>query len=340
MIEDDEPPAPPSEPEGKPRSLTWEYDIPLLNNLFMARDLLLVLVLSLIIMQLLVLLVGFLAGEGAVILPLQVYGIVAGVMMVLYLIAAVVVFWNKHRTEFTVGPRGVAYVSGARERRRNRIILALSFLLGRPGPALIATSQEAGHFDWGELEKVTVHRRQRVITLSNSWRPVLRLYCTPENFDEVVALVQEYAGRAAARPKEVRPRRKWWFYAAWVVGVAVATFLGMAGYDTNLDDMWRWLLLSAALVLIAGLVEAPLGRRLFAFAGFLVGIFVFIYLLRDAFRPIRGPSGFYYGRPYEIDTWVFVLSLIGQLALLGMAGWRLFGKSLRSKAKRSGPPDR
>mgnify|MGYP001024949783 CR=1 FL=1 len=141
--------------EDERRTLTWEYDIPLVNNLFMARDLLLVLVLSLIIMQLLVLLVGFLAGEGAVILPLQVYGIVAGVVGVLYLIAAVVVFWNRHRTEFTVGPRGVVYVSGARERRRNRIILALSFLLGRPGPALIATSQEAGCFDWGELAKVT-----------------------------------------------------------------------------------------------------------------------------------------------------------------------------------------
>ena len=318
-------------PGDKSGTLTWDYDIPLVNNIFMLRDFFMVLVLSLVGMQLCVLLVGFLAGEGAVIFPAKVYGIVAGVFVVLFLIAAGLVLLNRSRTRFTVGPEGVGYEPGPRERRTNRAVFWLSVLVGRPGPALIAASQATGEFEWADIHKVTVHGRQSVITLSNSWRPILRLYCPPETFGPVLALVQHYASAAAAkraaRPREVSRRRPWWAYVAWTVGVAAATFLGMADYDIQLDDMWRWLLLEAVLVLVSGLVEEPLSRRLLSLAGFVVGIFVLIYLLRDAFRPIVGLGGTYYGRAYEIDTWLFVVALAGQLALLAMAGWRLFGKS-------------
>lgn len=337
-----EPPEPPEQEAGGPVSqpsadereaITWEYDIPLINNLFMVRDFLLVLVLSLVIMQALVIVVGFLAGEELVVIPLQIYGIVIAVLVVLFLVAAGIVFANRHRTRFTVSRKGVDYETGARERRINRVVLFLSFLVGRPGAALLATSREAGHFDWADVHKVSVFPRKRVITLSDSWHPLLRLYCPPESFDQTVAAVQGYAAAAAAKraarqaaEPAARTRRPWWFYAAWIVGVGAATFLGLAGYDTRLDDAWRWLILASVFVLVAGLLNGALGRRFFGLLGMLVGIFVLIYLLKDAFRPIIGPSGMSYGRAYEVDTWVFVVSLIGQLSLIAMGGWRLLGK--------------
>jgi hypothetical protein len=160
-----------------PGTLTWEYDIPLVSNLFMVRDLLIVIGASLVVMQVLLVVVGFLAGEGAVILPLKIYAIVGGALAVLFVIAAGVVFGNRHRTRFTVGPQGVAYESGSRERRIDRIVLVLSAPAGRPRASLIAVSQESGRYSWSAVKKVTVHPRQRVITLSDSWHPLLRLYC-------------------------------------------------------------------------------------------------------------------------------------------------------------------
>jgi hypothetical protein len=323
-----------SEPGAGAGALTWDYDIPLVNNLFILRDLVIVLVLSLVIMQVLVLVVGFLAGEGAVVLPLKLYAIVGGVLVVLFLIAAGVVLANRHRTRFTVDAKGVEYEAGSRERKINRVVLFLSVLAGRPGAALIATSQESGRFAWNEIHKVTVHPRPRVITLSNSWRPVLRLYCPPECFGQTVTLVQGYAAaaaaRRAARPREAVSRRRWWTYAAWVVGVAVAAFLGLADYDVQLDDAWRWLILAAVLILIAGLFEAPLARRLLALGGVALAIYVLAELVVDGLRPITGLTGMTYGRHYEVDTWLFVLSIVGQVALIGMGAWRLSGKSRRS----------
>jgi hypothetical protein len=315
----------------EPGTLTWDYDIPLVNNLYMLKDLLIVIVASLVGMQVVLLIVGFFAGGGAVILPLKIYAIVGGVLAVLFVIAAAVVFGNRHRTRFTVSSQGVAYESGSRERRINRVVLVLSVLAGRPGPSLIAVSRESGRFAWTAVEKVTVHPRRRVITLSDSWHPLLRLYCPAETFGEIVTLVEAHVAAAAAK-RAGRPRalpRRSWTYAAWTAGVAVAAFLGMFYYDTQFDDAWRWLIGAAFLILIAGLVEAPVGRRLPALGGVVLGIYVLVLLLVEAARPITGPSGLFYGRRYEVDTPLLVLSVIGQLALIGMGGWRLFGRRRR-----------
>jgi len=319
-------------------TLTWEYDVPLVNDLFLLKDLIMVIVLSLVGMQVCVLVVGFFAGEGAVILPWIAYAVAGGALVVLFFIAAVVLLRNRFRTRFTVSPSGVAYESGRRERQINRIGLALTTLAGRPGPSALATARESGEFPWEDVHKVTVHAGRRVITLSDSWHPILRLYCPPETFGAAVSLVQRYAAQAAterAGQPQTTIRRQWWFYVVWTVGVVVAAILGLLYYDLNLDDMWRWVILSAALVLIAGLAEAWLIRRLFALAGVGLGIYVLVVLLIDASQPIVGPSGTVYGRNYEVDTWILVVSVIGQLALIALGTWRLFGRLRQPKIKRN-----
>lgn len=321
-----------AEPSG-PGTLTWEYDIPLVNNLFMLRDFLVVIVLSLVGMQVALLIVGFFAAGGPVIIPFEIYLIVGGILVALFLIAAGVVLGNRHRTRFTVSPAGVAYEPGLRERQINRVALVLSVLGGRPGASLLAVSRESGEFHWDEVGKVTVHQRQRVITLGDSWHPLLRLYCPTEGFAEVVALVDAYTARAAAervggRPRRSRPLRA---SAAWVGAVAIATLLGMTWYDTMLTDIWRLLILAALLVMGAGLFNVPVVRRLLAVAGLLMGACVLVALVVEAAQPITGPSGATYGTSWEVDTPQLALSIIGQLVLIGMGGWRLLGRSRLSQ---------
>jgi hypothetical protein len=322
--------------QGKPGTLTWDYNIPLVSNLLVLKDFLLVIVLSLAALQLVLLLVGFFSGEGYVVLPPKLYAIVAAVLAGLFLVAAGVVLQNRFRATFSVGPHGISYVSGPRERRINRVVFALSMFVGRPGASLLALSEESGRFSWVDVHKVTVHRRQRVITLSNSWRPLVRLYCPPETFGEILSLVQAHiAAVAVSRAK--RPRalpRPWWAYALWTAGVIVATFLGVAHYETQFDDVWRLLVLAAVLVLCAGILQAPVTRRLFALGGAGLGIYVLVELLVEAVQPITGLSGMVFGRSYEVDTPLLVLSIVGQLALIAMAGWRLLGRGRRPKLRR------
>lgn len=115
-------------------------------------------------------------------------------VLVLLLATSVVVFRNRIVARFTLDDRGATYESGTATGRVATMagLLSLNPLVAASG--LLAESQSALFLPWRDVRKVTVFPGWKVITLSNRWRPVLRLYCIDgPTFERAHAVVTSHA---------------------------------------------------------------------------------------------------------------------------------------------------
>jgi len=311
--------------------ISWEQYIPLTDR-FMLYDLLKVFVASVAIMQALLLVMSSFIGEDPVVLPVQIYLILFAIFSSLYLFVALAIFRNKFWASFALASEGALYQMGLRERKINRLVLGLSLLFRRPGPtgaSLLAISQESGMVEWKDIYRVKIHPRERVVALSNSWRTVLRLYCLAENFDQVADRAQKCALKGALWRKRHHKavQHRWDFYALWTGSTLVATLATLAWFEIYYDLTDRIAILAGILVLLLGFVSSFWWSRLAALPAAGTSLLFLIRLAFLAIDPITGPTGEFYGRSYELDTSMLLISAAGGIALLAMscAGlfWRL-----------------
>jgi len=165
----------------------------------MLWDFLRVILLSVAMMYVIVAVGGLLVERELIILPLGVFILTTGIMFGLFVLTSLLL-GNRQGARFTVGPKGVEYHAEKRERSMNRLVVLVGLLARNPttaGAGTLAMTRERLFLPWESIHRVVVHRRERVISLHNSWRTVLRLHCPPELFDEVVAAVESHH---AARP--------------------------------------------------------------------------------------------------------------------------------------------
>ncbi|NLE75029.1 MAG: hypothetical protein GX604_10450 [Actinobacteria bacterium] len=303
----------------------WTHNIPLINNRFMLKDMAVVYGISIVIMELLVAGMSFFLGEEVVWIPLPIVGIVIGILIVLFLIAAGVVLRNRISMQFTLSPEGITWDMGSRQKRINRVGMILAMLVGRPGAAgasMLAVSGETGGIPWRNIHKITTFPSLRVITLSNSWRPVLRLHVPDHLWATAEAMIRTYwTPPVAEQPTPAQKResgRALIFRILWAVAAVAACLLATVWYDFDLDDLWRPLFLAGLLVVVASLLVGA-ARRILAFLGGLLTVYLLVRHMLEGFRPIIGLSGTYYGRSFAADPWIFALSVLGYLTLFALA---------------------
>lgn len=185
---------------GQNATIEWTYRVPLLTSRFMLWDFVRVTAISVSIMYVLVALMGWMVDGEPALLPLQVPLMVGAILLALFFIVGVLL-GNRFTMTFSVKPDGVTYSSGAREKRWNRAAVLFG-ALGRSatttGAGLLATAAEQGGWKWSDLHSARYFPRQRVISLRNSWRTVLRLHCTAEDYERVRAAVAAGLERGAA----------------------------------------------------------------------------------------------------------------------------------------------
>lgn len=58
-------------------------------------------------------------------------------------------------------------------------------------PGIPQSAKNSGRVAWPAIRRVRKHPERRVISLMNSWRVVLRLYCGPEHFEKAVAIIED-----------------------------------------------------------------------------------------------------------------------------------------------------
>jgi hypothetical protein len=186
----------------------WDVAIPLVTNRFMLWDLAKVWSISGLF---LLAVIGVIVMRGPGPRP---WGLVLGIpffvslgLFVLSLVVCVLFFFNRYLARFELRAGGAWFQSVRWTRKLTRAVntgdLVLGILAARPQVAaagLLAEVQKDLFVPWGDVRKVTVFAGPRVITLSNSWRPLLRLHCpTAEVFDAALAAVREQVPRHGGR---------------------------------------------------------------------------------------------------------------------------------------------
>jgi hypothetical protein len=186
--------------------ISWEIEVPLLNNRDIVGTTLAVFAISVLITGSFVGMLLAAQGEWDAIMPVVgMLALVAGVLFGIGLLAMVLIYRGDMRFRFTVSDQHIRSEMIDRTARAvNRLAIVAGFLTGRPGAlgtGLIATSGEETTLGWDGGFRATCDPKRRTIALRNSWRRLLVVYCTEQNYEAVAAFVR---ARIAAAGTERR----------------------------------------------------------------------------------------------------------------------------------------
>jgi hypothetical protein len=323
-----------------PEAITWDYAIPLLQNRFLWGDFLSVTVLSLLLIQGLLLLTGWLLDGEALIIPLQFWGLIVGILLLLYILAELIL-GNRFHARFTLDAEGVTLVMGARERKTNRILLILGLLAGNLrviGASLAGQGQQSSFTAWKDVRRLRAYPAERVITLSNTWRPLARLYLPATRWAEVLARVEREVGAQEERRARLRARTggtetarfSWSRVALWSVLCLLATLAGVA-WPWAEDWAYRLMVIAGVLALLGG-VSAGVAGWLCCLGSLGATLAVTAALGSEALRAFPSLFDGQLRHTYELDTPQLALSCAGCALLLGLCAWRMFTPAGRSAA--------
>ncbi len=178
----------------KSSPLTWETDITLLSNPLFVKQLALVAVGAGLLMAFLMIFIFAATGEFDAI-PMMVlisFLSIIGLGVLLFLVT-LVFFGNRTTVRFKVDEKGAYWETiDKRAKTLNRLTILVSILGRSPqaaGAGALATAREKEFVSWSQLALVEDSRRHLMITLRNSWRPVMMLICLPGNYDTVLQYV-------------------------------------------------------------------------------------------------------------------------------------------------------
>jgi len=179
---------------------SWEIAFPLVTNRFFLYDMVKAFAWTAVIMLILLAIAFTLAGNlsslGGI---FPVMGWVLAGLFGLMILISLIFFGNRYPTRFTLTEKGVSWAGLSRTgRKASRLAVLLGALGGKPGVAgagLLAASSNEGSLPWKSVRRVKIYPSPRVITIMNSWRVVIRLYCSPDNFQAVAEDVRRLANK-------------------------------------------------------------------------------------------------------------------------------------------------
>lgn len=193
--------------------LTWERDVPLLTHpAILGSVAMLWIVTGLLMLALVGGIIGIQDGIAAVVPLAAMLLLITGGLFVLSLLVMLVVFGNRMRMGFEIDDSGIVVrVIDNRAKVANRMAAAVGAFAGKPGVAgagLIAMHDEERSAVWSSIAAVKYDPRRYTITLRNSWRTVLHVFCTPQNYKDAAARIAANVA-AAARPAVARHNPLW-----------------------------------------------------------------------------------------------------------------------------------
>lgn len=194
-------PADPAGEEDTARDyLLWSRKIPLITNPYLVLQ---CIAIPLGIGIFLGLLFWLIVGAFEMLTLFLVIGAGLAVLFLLIMLVLQIVTGGGLETDFFICEKGVAHHAGKTTRMLDRASAGGSAVMGSmsgTGAGLIAISQEDNMLEWGDVKYISVYPSTRSIVFRSRYliSPVV-LYCRPDNFENVLAMIRKYAPQAAAR---------------------------------------------------------------------------------------------------------------------------------------------
>jgi hypothetical protein len=178
--------------------VAWDTRIHILNNPTLWSQILIAVGIPSLLLGVLVAFVAEDAGF-ALMFPL----IIMSVMLVIFALAGLIIdLLGGFRVRFLLTGEGVRSLSGGGARAASTAAVAAGLLAGSAsvaGAGLLARSEQDVFIPWGAITRVRVNARRRIVTIRAGWldKPIA-LYCTLDNFGEVMDVLRARAGAVLA----------------------------------------------------------------------------------------------------------------------------------------------
>jgi len=168
----------------------WDVRVPLVSNVYVLIDILIVLmVLSLGLSGVVLLFVGF----DKVYEVLRIFVIADGFVILLLYSVMGFVFLNRFQLIYHIDTEGVQVRVGEFESSLNRMAWRISSIVQRysfTGGRVHSLMNEEHYVPWSNVTMYFLDEKYRLISLTNDVRPLMRIYCTKDNLDRVLSFVK------------------------------------------------------------------------------------------------------------------------------------------------------
>ncbi len=250
-------------------------------------------------------------------------GVLTGALWVLGLLIMAVFFRGRYHVRYTLSDKGILQETvDAVARKANRAAIILGVLARKPGlvgAGLIARSRESEAVNWKGAFAAVEKPARHLIVLRNSWRAVMFVQCTPENFDEVQQRVNQAMRRNQTRERVATnsPLPFYLRHTALILLASVPLFMLAEEYHLHL--------LAPILVLCFALTTLWL-INVFAYVVYAGLLYLVVGTLMDLSRVRQ--SAFFPGESYSgfsvmggEENGILLLALVGSGYLIWLS-WR------------------
>jgi hypothetical protein len=192
--------------EEQPSHLMWDAEMPLLNNRFFLYDMAKLLLWTGLIAGLIFGGIALATGGAKSLGPLMaLLGIILFGFLFLFVLISLLFLGNGYRVRYLMAAQGIGWESlGRRGRAASRLAVVAGALAGNPsvaGAGLLAAASESGLLAWKNVRTIKAYPAIGVISIMNSWRVVIRIYCTPQYYAYAIQWLRW--GAAHARYQEI-----------------------------------------------------------------------------------------------------------------------------------------
>lgn len=234
---------------------SWEKDITILSNPLILKQMLMVIAGSGLFMAFILTVIFAATGEYRDIPAMLLVSLLtAAGLGLLFFMVTLIFFRNKTRVHFTIDETGVLWQTIDNRSKTAARLALISGILGRSpaaaGAGALSGSREKEFVRWKEIDSATFNPGQKIITLRNSWRPVMMLVCLPDNYDQIADFIKMKTGEPIAAKKPSKRLPAIALLRTVIVTIAAMPLFMLSAYPFELDIFMPLILFLFALATV------------------------------------------------------------------------------------------
>lgn len=167
-------------------NMQWQISIPIFKNTVILKQLGIAIGIP---FGLVALVIGFASGKSVYVL----YGLgLIGALLFFTWLFIMAVYRGKYEAEFVLDDKGALCRTQAKQANKNRIVNALTLVLGllsgKPaaaGAGMLAQSRQEVFLKWNRVTKVKYKPKSHTILIRGGWTEQIALFCAAENYLQI-----------------------------------------------------------------------------------------------------------------------------------------------------------